>query len=197
VAIDVRGGLRRSRGSRGSVSSENPGKTGPKISSQIAFRYPGPRRLRPREPPGRPRAGGPRSGRPRPVDPRPAPPSIAPAGCAGPQREPGYLKAVWLEIFGPVFPGFLAEVDARNPPRSPGPAPHINFHAKSAPQTTSKAVSRHTKKSRQTAFKHPDRQPFCQRRSAAILPQVLGSLSCCLATACPLAASSVFYGGAT
>jgi len=50
----------------------------------------------------------------------------------------GYLKAVWLEIFGPVFLGFSAEVDTRDPPRSPGPAPHINFHEKSAPQTKAK-----------------------------------------------------------
>ena len=55
-------------------------------------------------------------------------------GAAG----PGYLKAVWLEIFGPVFPGFSAEIDPRDPPRSPGPASHINFHEKSAPQTNSK-----------------------------------------------------------
>ena len=59
--------------------------------------------------------------------------------------ETGYLKAVWLEIFGPVFPGFLAEADPRDPHRSPGPAPHINLHEKSAPLTDSKAASRHQK----------------------------------------------------
>ena len=31
-------------------------------------------------------------------------------------------KTVWLEICGPVFHGFSAEVDPRDPPRSPGPA---------------------------------------------------------------------------
>jgi hypothetical protein len=57
----------------------------------------------------------------------------------------GYLKAVWPEIFGPVFPGFSAEPDHPRPPRSPGPAPHVNFHEKSTPQTNSKAVSWQTK----------------------------------------------------
>ena len=57
----------------------------------------------------------------------------------------GYLKAVWLETFRPVFLGFPAESDPRDPPRSPGPGPHINSHEKSAPQTNSKAVSRHPK----------------------------------------------------
>ena len=57
----------------------------------------------------------------------------------------GYPKAVWLEIFGPVFPGFSAETDPRDHPRSPGPAPHISFHEKSAPQTNSKAISRYLK----------------------------------------------------
>ena len=42
-----------------------------------------------------------------------------------------------------VFPRFPAEADPRDPPRSPGPAPHINFDERSAPQTNSKAVSRH------------------------------------------------------
>ena len=51
----------------------------------------------------------------------------------------GYLKAVWLEIFGPVFPEISAEIDPRDPPRSPAPARHINFHEKSAPQTNSNA----------------------------------------------------------
>ena len=57
----------------------------------------------------------------------------------------GYLKAVWLKIFGPVFLGFLQEIDPGTPPRSPGPAPHINFHEKSAPETNSNAISRHPK----------------------------------------------------
>ena len=50
-----------------------------------------------------------------------------------------YLKAVWLEIFVPVFVGFSAEIDPRDTTKSPGPGPHINFHGKSAPQTNSKS----------------------------------------------------------
>ena len=46
----------------------------------------------------------------------------------------GYPKAVRLEIFGPVFPRFLAETDPRDPPRSPGPASHINLHPKNQPR---------------------------------------------------------------
>ena len=52
----------------------------------------------------------------------------------------GYLK---VEIFGPVFSGFPAETDPRDPPRSPGPAPHVKMHEKSAPENNSKAISRH------------------------------------------------------
>jgi len=47
---------------------------------------------------------------------------------------PGYLKAVWLEIFGPVSPGFPAETDPRDSPRSPGPGPHTNFHETNQPR---------------------------------------------------------------
>ena len=50
-----------------------------------------------------------------------------------------YLKAVWQETFGPVFSGLSTEIDPRDPPRSPGPAPHINSNEKSAPQTKSRA----------------------------------------------------------
>ena len=57
----------------------------------------------------------------------------------------GYLKAIWMDIFGPVSNEFPAKTDPRAPPRSPGSAPHINVHQKSAPQTDSKAVSRHPK----------------------------------------------------
>jgi len=60
-------------------------------------------------------------------------------------RFAGYLKAVWLEIFGPVFPGFPAEIDPRDPPRSAGPAPRVNALEKSAPQTTCNAISRFPK----------------------------------------------------
>jgi len=56
----------------------------------------------------------------------------------------GYLLAAWLEIFGPVFLEFSAQADPRDPPSSPGLAPHINLHEKSAPQTNSKANWRRT-----------------------------------------------------
>ena len=59
---------------------------------------------------------------------------------AAPKLNTRYLKAVWLEIFGPVFQGFPAESDPRDPPTSPRPAPHIHLHEKSAPQTNSKAT---------------------------------------------------------
>ena len=42
------------------------------------------------------------------------------------------------------------------PARSPGPAPHVNLHEKSAPQTKSKAKWSRTKTSRQTAFGSPE-----------------------------------------
>ena len=37
--------------------------------------------------------------------------------------------------------GFEAEADPRDTPRSPRPAPRINLHQKSTPETNSKAVS--------------------------------------------------------
>jgi len=40
----------------------------------------------------------------------------------------GCLKAVLLDIFGPVFLGFSAESNPRNPPRPPRPVRHINLH---------------------------------------------------------------------
>ena len=43
------------------------------------------------------------------------------------------------------------------PPRSPGPAPHIKMHEKSAPQTNFKAISWHPQKTRQTAFSQVSR----------------------------------------
>jgi len=61
------------------------------------------------------------------------------------EARPGYLNAIWPEIFGLVFPGFSAEAGPRDPPRSPGPAPHINFQEKSAPQTHSNAILWHPK----------------------------------------------------
>ncbi len=63
----------------------------------------------------------------------------------GASQRAGYLKAVWPEIFGPVFLGFSAESDPRDPLRSPGPAPHINLREKSAPQTDTKSTSWRTK----------------------------------------------------
>ena len=57
----------------------------------------------------------------------------------------GYLKAVWLKIFGPVFRGFRPEIEPGTPPRSPGLARDINLHQKSTPETNSKAISWHPK----------------------------------------------------
>ena len=51
------------------------------------------------------------------------------------------MKAVWLKMFGPVFLGFRQKIDPRDTPRSPGPAPHINLHQKSAPETNCKLIS--------------------------------------------------------
>ena len=132
-------------GARGSASAENPGKTGPKISSQTAFGCPvsqshgsgaehpavGPRQGR--SPGGVAKAESPAKGGPRPRHSR---------RVSRPQRwslraGSGYLKAVWLENFGTVLPGFSAEADPRNPPRSPGLAPHIHLHEQSAPRTDS------------------------------------------------------------
>jgi len=71
--------------------------------------------------------------------PRPAPEALLPVhfwgitldghGVGGARRQSGW------RFFGPVFQGFSAENDPRDPPGSPGPAPHINFHEKPAPQT--------------------------------------------------------------
>ena len=40
----------------------------------------------------------------------------------------GHLKAVWLDIVGPVFQEFPAGSGPRDTPRSTGPAPHTNSH---------------------------------------------------------------------
>ena len=40
---------------------------------------------------------------------------------------------VWPDIFGLFFTGFSAGSNPRDPLKSPGPAPHINLHKKSAP----------------------------------------------------------------
>ena len=45
----------------------------------------------------------------------------------------GYLKAVWLEIFGPVFPGFPAESDPRDPLDRRGP-PRTSISTKNQPR---------------------------------------------------------------
>ena len=55
------------------------------------------------------------------------------------------LRPQTSDYGGPVFPGFSAEVDPRDPPRSPGPALHFKLHEKSAPQTDYDAISRHPK----------------------------------------------------
>ena len=75
-------------------------------------------------------------------------PSRFPRAAVGAEFEPHglkpiawYLKAVWLEMFGPVLLEISAEIDPRELFRSPGPAPHINLHEKTAPQTNSKDMS--------------------------------------------------------
>ena len=160
MEIDVRGGPRRSRASRGSASVENPGKTGPKISSQTAFGCPvfwGP---------GCP--GGPT----KPTKGLPASPKGVWEGLRGPTgpartsnivaRQPiqnplmiyfstGYLKAVWLEIFGPVFLEISAETDPRDPLDRRGP-PRTSKCTGNQPRRPILMPFRGTKKSRQTAF---------------------------------------------
>ena len=89
------------------------------------------------------------------------------------------LKAVWLDIFGPVFPGFAAETEPRDPPRSRGPAPHINLHEESAPRTDSKAMSRHPK--------NPARLP------SGTQPATAGALVCGPWLAAIGASSAMFF----
>ena len=50
---------------------------------------------------------------------------MPPGGVDSISLRAGYLKAVWLEIFGPVLLDISVAIDSRDPPRSPGPAPHI------------------------------------------------------------------------
>jgi len=45
----------------------------------------------------------------------------------GRRGDAGCLKAVWLEIFGPVFHGLSAEIDPRDPTRLQGLAPAHQF----------------------------------------------------------------------
>jgi len=45
----------------------------------------------------------------------------------------GYLKAVGLKMFGPVFPGFMAGDRPRDPPRSTGARPAHQFAPKISP----------------------------------------------------------------
>ena len=44
--------------------------------------------------------------------------AVSRRGCVCPKGQfwTGYLRAVWLEIFGPVFPGVSAEIDPRGLP---------------------------------------------------------------------------------
>ena len=55
------------------------------------------------------------------------------------------LGKEWAGDFRPGFPWIFGRSRPPGSPRSPGPAPHINFHEKSAPQTKSKAKWRRTK----------------------------------------------------
>jgi len=83
------------------------------------------------------------------------------------------LNAVWLEIFGPVFPGCPADTDPRDPPISPGSAPHISLRIKSHPPTNSKAKWRRTKThTHQTAFKYEVRYVCMGENAEARAPEV-------------------------
>jgi len=119
--------------SRGADQAENPGKTGPNISGQTAFKYPG-------CPPGSSNLGvgfGATLGPARPG--RKHTPGAQPplSGChRGREIANGQWSAPknWVPEdslagdFRPGLPGISAKSDPRDPPRSPGPAPHINSH---------------------------------------------------------------------
>jgi len=132
-------------GSRGSDSAQISGKTGPKISSLTAFRYPAP----PPPKPSEGRAGiismpaGAGRGPPwisaLPHTPLPIPRSTADRRAARQSRNPGHLKALWLEIFGPFFLGFTAESDPQDTLDCRGPPRTSMSTKKSAPQANSKA----------------------------------------------------------
>ena len=60
----------------------------------------------------------------------------------------GLKKWVKIKIFILGFWPIYGRTWPRDPPRSTGPAPHINLHKKSAPETNSKAISRFLANSR-------------------------------------------------
>ena len=51
----------------------------------------------------------------------------------------GYPETVWPGFVCAILRGFSAESDSQDSLRSPGPAPRVNLHEMSAPQTKSKA----------------------------------------------------------
>ena len=115
-------------GSRGSVRPKIHGKPQPKISSQTAFRYPGydgrgPRRAAARQGNGPSQLRKPREVRSR--NPRrPIPEALSASRSRGSSIDsPGYLKAVWPEIFAPAFQGLSAESDPRDPHKIAGALP--------------------------------------------------------------------------
>ena len=106
VQIDVPGKPLRSRGVPGSIFGLKHRRSGPKIFSPTAFRYP--------EKNTRYEVQG--------FGPECDPSQTAASGCLARCRpwsrhgqSSGYLKAVWLKIFGPVFRGFRPEIDPGTP----------------------------------------------------------------------------------
>ena len=71
----------------------------------------------------------------------------------------GYLKAVRLEIFGPVFSGCPAETDPRDPPRSPGGPPRTSNCTNNQPRRPILRPSRGTKKKPPDGLQVPSQRP--------------------------------------
>jgi len=126
-------------GSRGSVSAQNPGKPGRKSPARLPLgsqstTYPPP------EPLFRVVGGCPEG---RPVGDELSPLPEVRGGARHRGSPCGFLS--WVPEGSLAGLGFPAVIDPRDPLRSPGPAPHINLHEKSAPQTNSKAKRRRRK----------------------------------------------------
>ena len=109
VQSDVPGKPRRSRGVPGSISGLKHRRTGPKIFSKTAFRYPA--RGSTIEGPGvNP-----------PIGDTPQRATVDPKACSEPGRGiglttlTGYLKAVWQKIFEQVLLCFRPEIDPGTP----------------------------------------------------------------------------------
>ena len=136
VQIDVRGAPGPSKGVPGSISGLKPRKTGPKILIFTPFLPP------------LFRTGPSGDERKIPLDcVQPVVPILPCASTADPRERAvldcppsspsknlgGYLRAIWLEIFGPIFPGFLAQADPGTPPDRRGP-PRTSICTKNRPR---------------------------------------------------------------